>query len=60
MNKIKYLLKDIVKDPGSYIALLIMAALVAGALYVLITATAANWQDLYCQANPINCLRKGW
>jgi hypothetical protein len=63
MNKIKELLKDIAKDPGAYIALLVMVALVAGAVYVLLTSGAGNWRWLYCQSSvqhSIECTAKGW
>ena len=65
MSKIKELLKDIVKDPGSYIALLVMVALVTGALYMIVVSNggifhSGMWRELYCQNNPINCIRKGW
>lgn len=36
------------------IAILVIAAL------VIISFNAADWRELYCQAHPINCIRKGW
>ncbi len=36
------------------IAILVIVAI------VIISSNAADWRELYCQANPINCIRKGW
>jgi hypothetical protein len=63
MNRISGLLKDIAKDPGSYIMLFVFALIVVGALYVLATSSAANWRYLYCtasEAHAIECTAKGW
>ncbi len=60
MNKIKELLNDIAEDPGAYLALIALFVIVAAAIYILVSASAGNWRELYCQANPINCIRKGW
>jgi hypothetical protein len=63
MKKIIALLKDIVRDPGSYIALIVLVLLVVGAVYVIATSSAANWRYLYCQsseAHAIECTVKGW
>ncbi len=63
MKKIKALLKDIARNPRSYIPLLVLVVIVAGAIYVLATSSAANWRYLYCTANEahaIECTAKGW
>ena len=63
MKKIKAFLKDVVNDPSSYIPLLVLVIIVAGAIYVLATSSAANWRYLYCTANEahaIECTAKGW
>lgn len=36
------------------IAILVIVA------FVIVSFNAAAWRELYCQANPLNCLRKGW
>ena len=63
MKKIKALLKDIAQNPRSYIPLLVLVIIVAGAIYILVTSSAANWRYLYCTANEahaIECTAKGW
>ena len=60
MNKITKILKDIAEDPGAYLALIALVVIVTAALYILVSAGAGDWRELYCQANPINCIRKGW
>jgi len=63
MRKIIDLLKDIRKDPGAYIALIVLIALVAGAIYVIAASGAENWRYMYCTANEaqsIECTAKGW
>jgi uncharacterized protein (DUF983 family) len=60
MNK---LFKNIAKDPGSYLMLIVFALVVLGAVYVLLTSSAANWRHMYCTANEaqaIECTAKGW
>jgi hypothetical protein len=57
------LLKNIAKDPGTYITLIVFVLIVAGAIYILATTSAANWRLAYCQASPehaIECTEKGW
>ncbi len=59
----KEFLKNFKEDPGAYLSLIIMAALIVGAIIVLLTSSAANWRYLYCQASPahaIECTAKGW
>lgn len=29
------------------------------AIIVIISFSAVDWRELYCQANPLNCIRKG-
>jgi hypothetical protein len=59
----KKLLADVIKDPGSYIMLLVFVLIVVGALYVIATSSAANWRHMYCtasEAQAIECTAKGW
>ena len=63
MNKIIEVLQDFKKDPGAYIALIIMIVVVFGAVYVLLTSGVGNWRWLYCQSSvqhSIECTAKGW
>jgi uncharacterized protein (DUF983 family) len=63
MNKIIALLKDIAKDPGSYVMLIVFALVVLGAVYVLLTSSAESWRHMYCTANEaqaLECTAKGW
>jgi hypothetical protein len=53
-------LKKFKENIEGAVYLIILIAIVAGALYVLLNASAADWRELYCQANPVNCIRKGW
>lgn len=54
------LIEDFKGDPGAYISLIIFIALVLGAAIVIANSSASAWREVYCQANPINCIRKGW
>lgn len=63
MNKIKELLKDVAKDPGSYLMLLALIVVVAASVYVLATSSMESWRHVYCTANEaqaIECTAKGW
>lgn len=63
MNKISALLKDIAKDPGSYISLFVLIIIVVASIYVIATSNAATWRHMYCTANEaraIECTAKGW
>jgi hypothetical protein len=63
MQKIIEILYNIKKDPGAYISLIVLFIIVAGAVYVLATSSAANWRHMYCTANEaqaIECTAKGW
>ena len=55
--------KDIVRDPGSYIMLVVFALIVLASLYVIFTTSAATWRHQYCtasEAQAIECTVKGW
>jgi hypothetical protein len=56
----KEFLGNVKKDPKTYLTLAIAILIVVGAIFVLLSVSADNWREMYCQANPINCIRKGW
>ncbi len=63
MEKISKLLRNIAADPGSYVGIFILILVVAASLYVIATASAAEWRHMYCtesEVQAIECTAKGW
>jgi hypothetical protein len=63
MKKINEFLKDVAKDPGSYLMLLALIVIVAASVYVIATSSAEQWRHAYCtatEAQAIECTAKGW
>lgn len=63
MQKNNNLLHDIVKDPGSYLMLLVLVVVVVASVFVIATSGAESLRYMYCTANEaqaIECALKGW
>jgi hypothetical protein len=63
MNKIIEFFEDVKNRPGNYVPMLILALVLLASLYVLGTATDAEWRHMYCtsgEAQAIECTAKGW
>ena len=37
-----------------------VVAILIGAALLFLSFGAADWRELYCQANPLDCIRRGW